>query len=378
MIKKVFKVEKLFESKSIKKMLSRSDCIENGIYPVCSSDTNNNGIIGYYNNPEFIIDAENPVYITFGDHTRTLNIMQQSFSVIDNIKVLKPKIHNINVLLYIITVWKKQIKDLGYARHWKIAKNCELNLPILLDKYNKPVFDCKKEYHNEGYIPDTEYMAKRISELEDERISELTAYLKVSGLENYKLTKEEEEAIDKINNKKVKFEKFSINEIFDIATGKDFIIGNTEKGDIPLISHTNENNGLVANIKVVNNRRIFDAKKTIALADRGVFYATTQNKNFHIGTRVKALTFKEGVKSEEERLFVTSSINRLQVLFTDYLTNATDKLPNLQIELPTINNKIDYGFMKTYIKAIEKLVIKNVVDWRDKQISAAKQIVNTK
>lgn len=376
MIKKVFKVEKLFESKSIKKMLSRSDCIENGIYPVCSSDTNNNGIIGYYNNPEFIIDAENPVYITFGDHTRTLNIMQQSFSVIDNIKVLKPKIHNINVLLYIITVWKKQIKDLGYARHWKIAKNCELNLPILLDKYNKPVFDCKKEYHNEGYIPDTEYMAKRISELEDERISELTAYLKVSGLENYKLTKEEEEAIDKINNKKVKFEKFSINEIFDITTGKDFIIGNTEKGDIPLISHTNENNGLVANIKVVNNRRIFDAKKTIALADRGVFYATTQNKNFHIGTRVKALTFKEGVKSEEERLFVTSSINRLQVLFTDYLTNATDKLPNLQIELPTINNKIDYGFMKTYIKAIEKLVIKNVVEWRDKQINATKQVVN--
>lgn len=127
---------------------------------------------------------------------------------------------------------------------------------------------------------------------------------------------------------------------------------------------------------MVNNRRIFDAKKTIALADRGVFYATTQNKNFHIGTRVKALTFKEGVKSEEERLFVTSSINKLQVLFTDYLTNATDKLPNLQIELPTINNNIDYSFMKTYIKAIEKLVIKNVVEWRDKQINATKQVVN--
>ena len=68
-------------------------------------------------------------------------------------------------------------------------------------------------------------------------------------------------------------------------------------------------------------------------------HATTQNKNFHIGTRVKALIFKEGAKTEEERLFVTSSINKLQLLFTDYLTNATDKLPNLQIELPTIDNK---------------------------------------
>lgn len=32
-------------------------------------------------------------------------------------------------------------------------------------------------------------------------------------------------------------------------------------------------------------------------------FATTQKENFHIGTRIKALTFKDGEKSEAVRLF---------------------------------------------------------------------------
>lgn len=359
-----YKIGNLFDIHPTKSYgLTNNDLYEiNGIFPVISNTSINNGVGGYTN----LKPTEKGNMVTYSDTTTSDGIFYQpsdfvGYSHVQGLYPYSKNKWNEKSLLYFVSLFKKGAANrFDYANKFnrKIAKKINIELPI---KNNEISF---------------KYMENYISELEEERISELTAYLKVSGLEDYKLTKDEQESIDKINNKKVKFEKFSINEIFDIATGRDFIIGNTEKGDIPLISHTNENNGLVANIKEVNNRRIFDAKKTIALADRGVFYATTQNKNFHIGTRVKALTFKEGVKSEEERLFVTSSINKLQLLFTDYLTNATDKLPNLQIELPTINNKIDYGFMKTYIKAIEKLVIKNVVELRDKQINATKQVVN--
>ena len=51
-------------------------------------------------------------------------------------------------------------------------------------------------------------------------------------------------------------------------------------------------------------------------------------------------------------------------------------LNNTKINLPIENNEINYNFMNTYIKAIEKLVIKNVVDWKDKIIKTTKDVCN--
>lgn len=108
----------------------------------------------------------------------------------------------------------------------------------------------------------------------------------------------------------------------------------------------------------MGNRRLFNYETTISLADRGVFLATTQAENFHIGTRVKALTFKNGRQSENVRLYFVAAINRLQILFTEYLTNATDNLPNLEISVPIDDHgAIDYGFMETAIRAMEKQCI---------------------
>ena len=89
------------------------------------------------------------------------------------------------------------------------------------------------------------------------------------------------------------------------------------------------------------------------MADRGVFYATNQNEDFHIGTRVKALSFKQGKISKKVRLFLVSAINKLQVLFTEYSQNATDKLPFLKITLPTHNGAIDFAFMEPFIAELE-------------------------
>lgn len=89
------------------------------------------------------------------------------------------------------------------------------------------------------------------------------------------------------------------------------------------------------------------------MADRGVFYATNQNEDFHIGTRVKALSFRQGKISKKVRLFLVSAINKLQVLFTEYSQNATDKLPFLKISLPTHNGTIDFAFMETFIAELE-------------------------
>lgn len=142
-----FKIGDLFEIQKISNMLSKEDLSDDYSYPAYSSDSENNGIIGYTNNPEFICDEKHPVYITFGDHTRTLNIARKSFSVLDNVKVLLPCTNKNNSLLFMISVWKKQIPNLGYARHWKVAKNCILSLPITPE--NKIDFDFMEAFIRE-------------------------------------------------------------------------------------------------------------------------------------------------------------------------------------------------------------------------------------
>lgn len=151
----------------------------------------------------------------------------------------------------------------------------------------------------------------------------------------------------------VEWGEYRIDDLFNIYTGRDVIIGKTSPGEIPLISHQNTENGVTRRIEHISNRRIFHYEETISLADRGVFYATTQNEDFHIGTRVKALVFKDGKKSENVRLFFSSAINKLQILFTDYSSNATDKLPKYKIQLPVLNGQIDYNFMESFIEELE-------------------------
>lgn len=141
---KEFKADELFRVTSAHRVLSKLQLSDDGLYPAYSSDTKNNGIIGYCKEPEFIVDETHPCYVVFGDHTRTMNIAKKSFSVLDNVKVLVPPINNDKVLLFLITVWKKCIPNKGYARHWTEAKKCMLRLPVGND--NQPDWGYMERY----------------------------------------------------------------------------------------------------------------------------------------------------------------------------------------------------------------------------------------
>ncbi|GAA8789853.1 restriction endonuclease subunit S [Helicobacter pylori] len=228
----------------------------------------------------------------------------------------------------------------------------------------------------------------RLAELEQCRLAELEAYLKATGLSNTTLSNDEENALELFNGKNsgggggntpcgLMWQSFKLGDLFEIYTGRDIIIGQTQQGDIPLVSHQHENNGITKTIKEIYNRTIFNYKQTIALADRGAFLATTQNKDFHIGTRVKALVFKNGEQDKKTRLFFTTCINKNQIMFLDYSSNATNKLPNLTISLPTTKNgKIDFHFMHTLINALMKQTIQGVVQYSKAKIQATKEAIS--
>lgn len=170
---KFFSINNLFKLQKVFNKLSKENLSDDFEFPTYSSDSKNNGILGYSEKPEFICDDKIPVYVIFGDHTRTLNIARKSFSVLDNVKVLIPCINNDDVLLYIISLWGLQIPNLGYSRHWKVAKECKLPLPIKVTKDGEPLIDKEYKYHEDGFIPDFEYMEKYIRVIEKKVIKNI-------------------------------------------------------------------------------------------------------------------------------------------------------------------------------------------------------------
>lgn len=156
----------------------------------------------------------------------------------------------------------------------------------------------------------------------------------------------------KLSLKNQKWGFFKINQIFKTYTGGDLIIGEIQEGNIPVISHSAENNGIKVYSSEIEGQKLFDHTKTISLADRGTFYAAVQYKDFYIGTRVKALEFLDGKHSTEVMLFFATIINYEKFRFC-YGRNCTNGIDDLEISLPIDeNNKPNYKFMKEYIQSL--------------------------
>ncbi|WQY74006.1 restriction endonuclease subunit S [Helicobacter pylori] len=388
-----FRLGDLFEVLSSKKIYHANTIkihdaqIENS-YPYVVRATTNNGIKG------FIIDDP-----TFTNEKNTLSFAQDTFTVFyqkqpyftgNKVKILKPKIafKSPKILHFISAILQFILKPLtwGLGSTTESIAEFKFSLPLKPTAKTQTLEDIDFTFM-EKFIAELEQC--RLAELEQCRLAELQAYLKATGLENTTLSNAEENALNVFNNKNsgwggggntpcgLTWQSFRLGDLFEIYTGRDIIIGQTQQGDIPLVSHQHENNGITKTIKEIHNRTIFNHKQTIALADRGVFLATTQNKDFHIGTRVKALVFKNGEQDKKTRLFFTTCINKNQIMFLDYSSNATNKLPNLMISLPTNQHgKIDFNFMRTLINALMKQIIQGVAEYCSAKIQAAKEVIS--
>ncbi len=338
-------------------MLSKEDLSDKYLFPTYSSESTNNGIIGYTNTPEFICDETHPVFVTFGDHTRTFNIATKSFSVLDNVKVLLPCNNDYRSLLWIITAWQKQIPNLGYARHWKIAKNCVVQLPT-----------------QNGKI-DFDFMESFIAELEAERVAELSAYLKVSGLNDYILTEKEQMVLQQFENNEIVYSEFTYNEIFNrIVQGRRLKKNDQLYGDIPFVMSGVTNNGVV---NYVSNPVALFPKNSITLDIFGnAFY---RNYDFGAGDDTGVYWNTETEYSKGTMLFLTTSIRKSTFGKFSYGKKLrSSQSLNIRMKLPEINGKPDFEIMETFISAIQKLVIKDVVLYSERKISAVKNAVEKK
>ncbi len=354
---KEFKITDLFLLKTSNQKLSRKNAIKNGKFAIYSADSSNGGICGYCDEaPAFVIDKVHPFYLIFGDHTRAMNIAKENFCIADNIKVLDPIVKNEKATLYIMSVWKKKIPNLGYSRHWSIAKNINFLLPTLDGEIN------------------FSFMEKFIEELERERVEELDAYLAVTGFKDYKLSKKEKDALakfDKFGKWEGVAKEFNLKKLFGNATrGKRLKGADRFDGNLPFVTAGEADMGISAFIS--NDVKIFD-KNTVTID----MFGSAKYRNYKYGADDHVAIVHTENLSKHAAIYVTTAIHKVANAGRfSYARNFYAKdADELSILLPISDGEIDYEFMANFIKAIEKLVIKDVVLWADKKIEATKKVV---
>lgn len=346
------------------KLLTKQLLSEKGKYPTFSSDSTNNGIVGYSNiQPSFVCDDNNPIFVIFGDHTRTFNIAQHSFNIMDNVKVLKPKQqYTLSEILFITSSWKKGIKDIGYARHWKFAKETKILLPM---KNGKIDFD---------------FMDSFIAELEAERIAELEAYLKVSGLDNYELSDEELKALRDYDS--MEWREYRIGSLFSrISTkklpykAKNLPTEALDDYELPCLTSSFRNQGLNYYVPREGATILKDVISIPSNSD--VYRAYFQSREFTVLSDAYAIKWTDEDRnlSNYQYLFMVRAINKvtdLPIYSYKMKLGGWNVVKDKKILLPVIDDEIAFNFMEDYARAISKLAIKDVVQYTNERIETTK------
>ena len=220
----------------------------------------------------------------------------------------------------------------------------------------------------ESFVAELE--AERIAELEAERIAELSAYLTVSGLDNYELSKEEEQALSDYSS--YDWESFNLKDLYGKSSrGKRLKSEDRIPGTLPFVTAGEAEEGVSAFIG--NEVEVFE-KNTTTID----MFGSAKYRNYRYGGDDHvAIVHTENVPMKAA-IFVTSACHKAAHTGKfDYGHNFYAKDADaLDIMLPAKDGKPDYHAMELLISAIQKLVIKDVVRYADRKIAGAKQVIS--
>jgi len=334
---------------------------ENGSVSLISNSSTGNGVMGFSN-----LKANNQGNtITCSDTTLgadTMFYQQSDFIGYSHIQHLVPKIKPFNKFIASVIISACRIstsKQYDYGNKFnRVAMNkTKIQLPT---KNGKIDFD---------------FMESFISELEAERIAKLDAYLSASGLKDYTLTAEEQQVLEDFKQGKVKFGEFTYKSIFNkIAQGRRLKKDDQISGDIPFVMAGTTNTGVV---NYISNPVASFPKNSITIDIFGnTFY---RGYDFGAGDDTGVYWDNEKEYLKETMLFFATSMEKSILRRFDFGKKLrSSQSLNFKMKLPSINQKPNYAIMETFISAIQKLVIKDVVLYADKKIAAHNEVIGTK
>ncbi|MCK9471691.1 MAG: restriction endonuclease subunit S [Bacilli bacterium] len=224
---------------------------------------------------------------------------------------------------------------------------------------------------------DFEFMESFITELEINHIAELDAYLLAAGLKDYTLTTEEQQILEDFEQGIIEFNEFKIGELFEINSYKKRFDANkviiSEVGK-PYVVRTSLNNGIRGYIE--EDERFLNEGNTISFGQdtATMFY---QEKPYFTGDKIKIVKSKDNRFGKRNALFFVTAMSKSFSSFKWGSSSfSVNTIENQLVKIPTKNKQPDYKTMETFISAIQKLIIKEVVLYTGRKISTTKDIVN--
>ena len=363
-----------------------------GSYPYVTRTEKDNGIAGYIYADN--LDKINPANtISFGQDTWTLFYQSEPYFTGNRVKILKLKDENFKlteeVALYLITAMKKVLVGLtwGTSKNEVNFENRTICLPVT----------------SSGEI-DWQYMQERIAELEQERIAELEHYLVASGLNDYELTEEDKSILatelfnsddatelPSENGCRKEARKFKISDVFDLCKGKRLIKSEHIYGNTPFIGSTDSNNGVTG---YIGQEPIFSGNAITISYNGSVGQVFYQENDFWASDDINVLYLKNHVLNALLYGYLSGALKKAGSKFSYSYKWNLKRMKETLITLPIQTNADhtpiidpenkyhpegyipDWSFMEKYIRAVEKVVIKDVVDWKDEEIKKTIEIVS--
>lgn len=355
----MFKIRELFTVEGTKSLDSNAvEFLTEGINFV-GRTFNDNGVQGKIAKQDF--DPNEPFTITatvIGNY-KYVKYQKEPYYCSQNINKLIPNIKiekwNKEIAYYFVSLIQKFVSLYdGQQGGYKLEdiKNHLIELPT-----------------QNGKI-DFAFMENFIAELKALRVAELHAYLQATGLSNYTLTDDEQAALNTI--KTAKWQIFNVENLFGKSTrGKRLKSADRISGDLPFVTAGEADTGISAFIG--NNVDRFKPN-TITID----MFGSAKYRNYEYGADDHIAVVHTAHLPKHAVLFLTSAIHKVANAGQfSYARNFYAKDADaLNIELPVKDGTPDFDLMENYLKAIEKLVIKDVVDWADREIATTEQVIH--
>ncbi|MCB6099595.1 restriction endonuclease subunit S [Flavobacterium psychrophilum] len=326
---------------------------KNGKVPLISNSSTENGVMGFSN----LKPLNKGNTLTCSDTTLgadTMFYQQNDFIGYSHIQHLVPKIKQFNKSIANVIISASRVstsKQYDYGNKFnRVAMNkTKIQLP---SKNGKIDFD---------------FIDNFIEELETERIKNVEQYLVKTGLKDYKLTIDEEKVLNDYENQI--FDEFKVIDIFDVKNTKNIlsrdIIENS--GKIPYLCASTENNAISTYISY--DEKYLDKGNCVFIGGK-TFVVTYQENDFYSNDSHNLALYLKGSKVNRlNQLYLASCVNKslgYKYSWGDSISNR--KIQTDKVSLPIIQNQPNYKIMETFISAIQKLVIKDVVLYLNKKL----------
>jgi hypothetical protein len=340
---------------------------------VISGVTTNNGV-NYYtedkvSNNEIFCDCL--TISTRGEYSGTVTYHDTPFVLANNILAMPMPNLNKEEKLYIGTC----ISKLGYGGYVNYPKKETLKNDFIF----LPLVD-----GTEDKI-DFFFMSEKIREMEAEKIREMEAYFKVSGLNDCELTEDDKAILSLPSSGKKKYGQFRIGDVFEIKSSNGIfhainieIFDDPIKNSHPYVVRTSQNNGIRGYI--IEKESSLNPANTISFAQdtAEIFY---REEPYFTGNKIKVMSLKNGKPiTQEIAMYLITAMKKGFAKFSWGSSFDTKLLNETFIYLPLVDgtsDQIDFEYMEKYIHAMQKVVIADVVKYKDEMIEKTKEIIHS-